>query len=95
MQTIKIKVTKPQITEIEVSLPYYFKVGNTLFYKAISETKAIEVITGGIFAKPSIMQVRAEFALNPENVISDEQEFECAWAKALIHLNQLHNKGRN
>jgi hypothetical protein len=88
----KITTTTHQVSTIEVELPYFSKISDSMFFKVCSETEALEVITGGIFQMPSISTVSASIGLNDSHVISTEQEFEIAFAKTLLKIKQLKFK---
>ena len=84
-KTIKILIDEVTKKEVEVSLPYYSKT-NCHNYKVVSETKCICVTR--LFGDNSIAENSAHFGLDPKNKLSNEQEFEDAYADALVKLHE-------
>jgi hypothetical protein len=83
-KTIKILVDEVTQKEVEVALPYYSK---TIChnYKVVSERICIQVCRS--FSGDCIQSMGASHGLNPKNEISNEQEFEDAYAEALVKIN--------
>jgi hypothetical protein len=84
-KTVKILVDEVTQKEVEVALPYYSK---TIChnYKVVSDKICIQVCRS--FSGDSIQSINASHGLNPKNEISNEQEFEDAYADALVKLHE-------
>ena len=83
-KTVKILVNEVIKKEVEVALPYYSK---TIChnYKVVSDKICIQVCRS--FSGDSIQSMDASHGLNPNNQLSNEQEFEDAYADALVKIN--------
>jgi hypothetical protein len=87
-KTIKILVDEVTQKEVEVALPYYSK---TIChnYKVVSDKTCIQVCRS--FSGDCIQSMGASHGLNPNNQLSNEQEFEDAYADALTKINDIKN----
>jgi len=84
---MKLKVTSVEEIEVELQFPVYRKSsGNCIFYKVLSEQKAI-VVSEGLFGY-SIEDCKPDHAWNPGINPSDceESEFNEVYLKAIAHF---------
>lgn len=87
---MKIKIVKVEEVEVDVSDPTYRKSSvDCLYYKVISEEKALQVTLGAFTVQIGTVNASAAWNENIKMEDTTQEVFEAAYYKALLQIKEL------